>query len=190
VTNDTELTIQQQRFIDEYLSDPDRNATLAARRAGYAFDSAAGTASRMLKMPKIQAIIKERQGRVMEAFGITEVRILQELAKIGFSNIQDFAPIMEEGRSIRDIPREHAAAIKEITIEQTDNGQFSTKKSKFSLSDKRQALIDMGKHLGMFKEKIEHSGTFSFAKLVEDSMIEVDQPELTLLEAPEEEETE
>jgi phage terminase small subunit len=29
---------------------------------------------------------------------------------------------------------------------------------KFKLCDKRAALVDLGKHLGMFKDKIERSG--------------------------------
>jgi len=29
---------------------------------------------------------------------------------------------------------------------------------KFKLADKRAALVDLGKHLGLFKDRIEHSG--------------------------------
>ena len=43
-----------------------------------------------------------------------------------------------------------AAAISEIT--QTGTG------NKVKLHDKRAALVDMGKHLGMFKDKVELSG--------------------------------
>ena len=182
--NQVELTLQQSRFVDEYLSDPDRNATKAARRAGYAFSSASGTASKLLQIPHVKAAIEARQGKAADALGITEVRILQELAKIGFSNVQDFATLTEDGGSIRDIPREHAAAIKEITVEQTDNGKYSTKKAKISLADKKAALIDMGKHIGMFKEKVEHSGVLTLGRLVEESFLEIEQPEPLELEAP------
>lgn len=176
--NDVELTLKQRAFVEEYLADPERNATKAARRAGYSFSSAAQSASNILKLPHVKAAIEERQGKLLESFGITEVRILQELAKIGFANIQDFAALTEDGRSIRDVPREQTAAIKEVTIEQTDNGRFSVKKTKLSLADKQAALVQMGKHLGMFKEKVEHSGTFTLQKLIEDSMTESDNDEV------------
>lgn len=172
MANDVELTPLQRRFIEEYLGDPERNATKAARRAGYAFSSASQSASNILKLPHVKAALEERQGRLLESFGITEIRILQELAKIGFSNIQDFAALTEDGGSIRNVPREYTAAIKEVTIEQTDNGRFSVKKTKLSLADKQAALVQMGKHLGMFKDKVEVSGSFNFQRLVEDSMIE------------------
>lgn len=178
MANDVELTPLQTRFIDEYLADPERNATKAARRAGYAFSSAAQSASNVLRLPHVKAALEERQGKLLESFGITETRILQELAKIGFSNIQDFSALTEEGRSIRDVPREHTAAIKEITIEQTDNGRFSVKKTKLSLADKQAALVQMGKHLGMFKEKVEHSGTVTLQRLVEDSMLEIEDSDI------------
>lgn len=192
MANDVELTVLQRRFIEEYLSDPERNATKAARRAGYAYNSAAQMASEILKKPHVKAAIEERQGKLLESFGITETRILQELAKIGFANIQDFAALTEDGGSIRNVPRDQTAAIKEVTIEQTDNGRFSVKKTKLSLADKQAALVQMGKHLGMFKEKVEHSGTFTLQRLVEDSMIEEapiegETIDLEALEPPEEE---
>src|SRR5258707_13767333 len=32
------------------------------------------------------------------------------------------------------------------------------RKVKFKLADKRGALVDLGKHLGLFKERMEHTG--------------------------------
>jgi phage terminase small subunit len=31
-------------------------------------------------------------------------------------------------------------------------------KTRFKLADKRRPLVDLGKHLGLFREKVEHSG--------------------------------
>lgn len=50
-----ELTDMQQAFCLEYVKD--RNATAAARRAGYAVRSAGVTAAKMLKMERVQAYI-------------------------------------------------------------------------------------------------------------------------------------
>jgi hypothetical protein len=42
----------------------------------------------------------------------------------------------------------------------------------------------MGKHIGMFKEKVEHSGVLTLGRLVEESFLEIEQPEPLELEAP------
>ena len=50
-----------------------------------------------------------------------------------------------------DIDDATAASISEIS--QTDKGAVKVK-----LHDKRAALVDLGRHLGMFKDTLEHSG--------------------------------
>ena len=89
--------------------------------------------------------------------------ILHELAKIGFSNMLDYVSITNGGDLITDfsaLTKDQAAAISEVTIETYTEGRGEdaeeVKRVKFKLSDKRAALVDMGRHLGMFKDKIEH----------------------------------
>lgn len=110
---------------------------------------------------------------------ITADRILTELAKIGFSDIRravkwQSSLITEEDNpeggdvaviknivtnnvqlvASDDIDDDTAAAVAEIS----QNAQGGLK---IKLHDKRAALVDMGRHLGMFKDKIEHTGNIS-----------------------------
>jgi phage terminase small subunit len=140
-------------------------ATDAYVKAGYKPDD--GNAARLAAKPEVQARVQELTGAAAEKVGVTIERITEELAKIGFSNMLDYVCIGEDGEpriNLADLTTEQAAAIGEITINtrREVGGEArpdaEVKSVKFKLLDKRAALVDLGKHLGMFKERIEHTG--------------------------------
>jgi phage terminase small subunit len=172
------LNRKQQRFVDEYLID--LNATQAAIRAGYSPKTAGQIGDENLKKPQIAEAIEKAVSERSARTGITADRVLAELAKIGFADIRkaikwysqanvaaiddpDSEALVEEGAlrfavqnqvelvSSDEIDDATAAAIAEI-------GQSSTGALKVKLHDKRAALVDIGKHLGMFKERVELTG--------------------------------
>lgn len=160
------LTPKQQRFVEEYLTD--LNATQAYIRAGYQVkneDTAAVMASRLLRNDKVQEAIKIARAEISERTKITQDKVLNELAKIGFSNMLDYVTPTNSGDLIPDfsaLTRDQAAAISEVTIEEYTEGRGddaqNVKRTKFKLSDKRAALVDIGRHLGMFPSRLEHTG--------------------------------
>src|SRR6185437_4769390 len=104
-------------------------------------------------------------GKAAERTGVTVERVLAELAKIGFSNMQDYMRVGPEGDPVLDfsaLNRDQAAALVECTVEDFKDGRGEdareVRRVKFKLADKRAALVDLGKHLGIFKERVEHSG--------------------------------
>lgn len=165
------LTDQQQRFVDEYLVD--LNASAAAARAGYSARTAYSQGQRLLKHVEVAAAISAAIAERSERTKITQDMVLSELAKLGFSDIrkainwrsnvlatridedtgdrEDFFTSNVELVDSAEIDDGTAAAIAEIS--QTDKGGLRVK-----FYDKRAALTDIGRHLGMFKDKIEHSG--------------------------------
>jgi hypothetical protein len=59
--------------------------------------------------------------------------------------------------------RDQAAPIHELVVEtrteeRDDGSPIVIVKTRFKLADKRGPLTDLGKHLGLFKERVEHSG--------------------------------
>jgi phage terminase small subunit len=157
------LNAKQARFVDEYLID--LNATQAAIRAGYASANADVTGPRLLGNVGIAAAIAEGQKRLAEKAGVTAEKIVAELAKLGFSNMQDYVGVTADGSPFVDlsaVDRDKWAAVGEITVDHINKREGDETKAvervKFKLADKRAALVDLGKHLGMFTDKVQHSG--------------------------------
>ncbi len=157
----SKLTAKQQCFIDEYLID--LNATQAAIRAGYSAKTAYAKGSEMNKRFAVE--IAKAQAERSKRTEITQDAVLRELAKIGFSNMLDYVSVTDGGDLVPDfsaLTRDQAAAIGEVTIEEYTEGRGddaqNVKRTRFKLSDKRAALVDMGRHLGMFKDKVELTG--------------------------------
>lgn len=168
----SQLTAKQQKFVEEYLID--LNATQAAIRAGYSEQTARSIGCENLTKPDIQDAIAVRRKAMMDASGITPEKILDELSKLGFANMQDFLHVTSAGDPyfcLSDLTREQAAALAEVTVEDFVDGRGDdardVRRIKFKLADKRAALVDMGKHLGMFKDRLDVGLTISHEAALE-----------------------
>jgi phage terminase small subunit len=135
------------------------NATKAAIAAGYKETSAYSTGSTLLKNPKVCAIIQKFRAREDTKIIISRERILNELAKMGFANMADYLRIDEEGRASVDLSmltRDQAAAIQEITIEESTEGRgddsYAVRRTKFKLANKKESLELLGKHHKLFED--------------------------------------
>lgn len=147
------LKPKQTRFVAEYLID--LNATQAAIRAGYSAKTAQQIGSENLSKPLVAAAIAEGQARLAAQAGVTADKIVKELAKLGFANFRDY--LNDDGKITLPLDdRDKMAAVGEYTVEAI--GDQVVTKTKFKLLDKRAALVDLGKHLGMFTDKVQHSG--------------------------------
>ncbi len=86
---------------------------------------------------------------------------------IGFSNMADYAKWAGEGAYFYDsdeLTKEQSAAVAEVSSRKVvrrgkkDEDETETVEVKLKLHDKRAALVDIGRHLGMFTDRLEHSG--------------------------------
>lgn len=145
------MTKKQKRFVEEYLID--LNATQAAIRAGYSPDTAGSIGAENLKKPEIKSRIDKAMAERSRRTGINQDRVLQELARIGFAKITDV--VDPDTAKIRpDASDDDLACIQSIKIKPNE---FGTERE-VKLYDKKAALVDLGKHLGLFKDKVELSG--------------------------------
>lgn len=148
------LTPKQKNFADEYLID--LNATRAYKVAYHRVKSdevAKAAGSRLLTNVNVAAYIEKRMKDREKRTEITQDMVLQELAKIGFSNVTDFVTI--EGTWVKvkptaEMPQDKLGVI--AGIKEGTNG------IEIKLNDKEKALELIGRHLGMFKDKMELSG--------------------------------
>ena len=148
------MTEKQKIFADEYLID--LNATRAYRKAYPSVkkdETAAQAGSRMLRNVKVAEYIAERMQARQERTEITQDRVLEELAAIAFARATDYAEVKDDQVFITDTAGLSENQIKAIAgIKQ---GKFGIE---VKLNDKEKALELLGRHLGMFKERVEVSG--------------------------------
>lgn len=120
--------------------------------------------------------IEEQATKVaIEKLAITKERVLQELAKIGFANMQDYMSAGPDGDPFLDfsaLSRDQAAALAEVTVEDFRDGRGKegrdVRRIKFKLHDKKGALVDIGRELGMFVNRSEVGAPGDFTGLSED----------------------
>lgn len=142
------LNKKQKRFVEEYLID--LNATQAAIRAGYSPSTAYSIGNENLRKPEIKSEIDKAIAERSKRTGINADRILQELGKLGFVNIADVVDL-ETGKVKDSASDEDLACIQSIKIKPTEWG--TEREVKFY--DKKSTLELMGKHLGMWTDKLE-----------------------------------
>jgi len=158
------MTPKQERFVGEYLKD--LNATQAAIRAGYSKKTAEVQGPRLLGNVRVAAKIKEAQEKLAEETGITVRRTLEELALIGFADMGTYLRFEPNGDVFLDwtaLPEGATKVISEITqevVKKLGEGEDAAAviRTKFKLHDKLSALDKIGRHLGMFKDRVEHTG--------------------------------
>lgn len=162
-----DFTPQQEQFIVAYVAKP--NATQAAISAGYSEKSAYSQGARLLKHAEIAAEIERRRNainkKVLGKYEVTRERIVEELAKLGFSNMTDYTSITEDDDVVLDfseVTRDQMAAVREITSETYVEGRGEdaqrVKRTKFSLYDKRAALMDLAKLEGHVVDRQQLTG--------------------------------
>ena len=155
----TKLRGKQPRFCEEYIID--LNATQAAIRAGYIANSLNAYAvigcQNLIKL-NVQAEIAKLKAERSERTSVKADDVILELAKVAFSNIEDFLEVIEGGevtlKAFEAIEREKLAAIESIKISTTTNKEDSREytTTQFKLHSKLNALEQLGKHLGIYKK--------------------------------------
>ncbi|MDF2610055.1 MAG: terminase small subunit [Lachnospiraceae bacterium] len=166
------LTNKQKLFSDEYLID--LNATRAYKavyKAVKSDETAAAAGARMLRNVKVAEYIKQRIKDREKRTEITQDKVLNELAAIAFAKGTDFAkvidePIISNGKYVIDPDTGKVKTYKAVEVISTDKLPDDKKKAiagikegKYGIEvatcDKVKALELLGRHLGMFKDKIE-----------------------------------
>ena len=144
---------KQDLFVKEYLKD--LNGTQAYIRAGYKVKNenvAAVYASKLLRKPKvqekIQAAMKEREKRTE----ITQDKVLNEIANLAFTDRTEIVNLNNRViiKNFDELSPEQKACIS--GVKETKHGIEVT------FYNKEKALEMLGRHLGIFTEKLEVKG--------------------------------
>ena len=120
--------------------------------------------TKLMEMPIIKERIKELLEHAAELAEVSIANVIVELKRIALANSADYYDF--SGRhprlDLRNISRKQSAAISEIVVEEFTVGRGDDAqegiRTKVKFHDKRAALVDLGKYLGMFTEKVEVTG--------------------------------
>ena len=159
------LTAKQIRFVDEYLVD--FNATQAAIRAGYKAKTAHVIGAENLRKPKIAEEIARRQKDLQRRTEISQDCVVKELARIAFADATDYVQV-----ETRTVEKNDGTELSYQTVTLTETAELSadqraaiagikqgTNGVEVKLHDKIKALELLGRHIGMFNDKLEVKAT-------------------------------
>ena len=128
------LTPKQQAFISEYMID--LNATQAAIRAGYSPKTAMEQGYQLLHKTSVAEVIAEEQSKRAGKAGLSSKWVLKRLQDISDRCMTAEPVMMREGN------------------EWVESGEY-----KFDSSGANKSTELIGKHLGMFTDKLEVNGS-------------------------------
>lgn len=165
------LTPLQEAFVNEYMID--FSPTKAYIRAGGKKENAKN-GCRVLNEPAVQEELAKRKAQISKKYELTQDRIINELIKIAFADRTEISKLVEENKVDRYgnvVTDEEGNPVKELKVKLTvtdlltsfEKGAISgykqTKKGiEVSTYDKMKALELLGKHIGMFDDRLHVTG--------------------------------
>lgn len=178
------LNHKQRAFAHQYVSGEGTkgNATASAIAAGYSQRTAHVQGHDLLKNPKVAALVAELEEKSIQKIQRTANHVLEELARLGFSDVT--AIFNDDGtlKHPKDMPVEVRRAIKSIEFEELwegnksdtaageDKGRFVIGRIvKVVLHSKEKGLELLGKNLKLFTDKVEHEVSESLESLILES---------------------
>jgi phage terminase small subunit len=135
------LTPKQERFIAEYLID--LNATQAAIRAGYSPKTAYSIGNENLSKPDIALRVKQRRDEVAKVAELTQEWVLSNL---------------------KDVVSKSMQAVEVEKFDYESKEMVGTGEYVYDSRGANTALQLIGKHLGMFTDKLEVNGNMVIFK--------------------------
>lgn len=161
------MTKKQKRFVEEYLID--LNATQAAIRAGYSPDTAQQMGSENLSKPVIKNAIDKTIAERSRRTGINQDRVIQEIAKLAFLNPIDVIDI-DEATIKGEANRDDTACIASVKVKVIPGEDGNITEREVKTYDKLKALELLGKHLGMFTDKLKMEGNVPVVIMGDDQL--------------------
>lgn len=175
------LTPRQAAFVQEYLID--NNGARAAIRAGYSVNGAEVVASNLLTVAKVAAAVAKAQAQRASRINVTADSVLHEMSLLANSSIHHYT--VDDFGNLKATPDAPEGAIravqsvkKTIKIDKDDNITYVVE---FKLWDKPGTLKLMGRHIGLFADKIEVTGPGGgpLEHIVKVERVVIDSPQTT-----------
>lgn len=156
-------------FIDRYLIHG--NATRAAIEAGFSEKTASDIGSKTLRKTLVKQELTRRQAELRERFAVTQEKVIEHLARIAFNDPREAFDAQGNLLPIHELQAHVASAIASVETEENvkrigdvEVKTGTTRKLKFW--SKTEALRDLGRFLGLFTDRTEHSADGSWENVL------------------------
>lgn len=153
------LEPREERFVHEYVVD--LNATQAAIRAGY---SPRYNANRLMEKERITFAIERLKAQRLSRTGVDQDSVLHEMSLLAQSDISHYFVDDDGNLALAEGAPEGAmravqSVKKRITSRRDKDGATTvTRDIELKLWDKPTPLKLMGRHVGLFPDRVEHTG--------------------------------
>jgi len=167
-------TPNEMKVIDEYfLNGFVKYKAFQAVYTNQSDSSSRGNTWQFFTRPWVKEEIERRMKSSRQRFDVSQETLVQELAAIGFARLSNLLDVQEDGTAVvnlKNLGEAERAAISEITVDEYQEGHGEearpVKKVKIKLHDKNAALEKLMRHMGLFKDKVEHGVEQSLADLL------------------------
>lgn len=143
-----------------------KSAVAAYVAAGYRKTSADANATRLMENDGVSIRIAELKAEAAKGSVLTAQQVLEGLSRLAGSNMADYVGAHGQFLDVAQLTRDQAAAVQEVTIETRTQDDTLVTRTKLKLYDKRAALTDLGRHYGLFKDKLDVEATVDWKQLV------------------------
>lgn len=155
------LSRKQKLFIKNYLIH--KNATKAAKAAGYSSKTAAKMGSENLHKPYIQKAIDAELKKQMDRAELKSDDVIAEIRKVAFANLSKAYKENGELMHPHEMPEDIQASLQSVETFEEFAGRGEDRievglTKKIKLNDKIRALEMLGKHFKLFTDVVENTG--------------------------------
>lgn len=158
------LNPRQIQFCREYIVD--LNMTQAYIRAGYSEEGAGNNASRLMSDDRIRSLCaKFAQDRALRTQTDADT-VVSQVARLAKSDIRKIVHKSGALKRIEELDDDTAAALQSVKVTKRLSGEVDEEGRpiyedvvEYKLADKKGALDLLGKHMALWLDRIEHSGS-------------------------------
>lgn len=158
------LTGKQKRHCEELILD--WNHTRAALAAGYSKSTAekksyswVGKSRETSVYPEMYDYVQELQKDLSRVSGVTPLRNLLALKRIGYTNLADLKDDWTTLKDWNDLTPDQKSCISEIVTTETKKGDIVTTTTKIKVHNPKDYIAEMNKMIGAYPaEKVEVTG--------------------------------
>lgn len=153
------LTPLQAAFVRHYIADPERNASEAARRAGYSENGIGSLAYRLIRHPAVRAAIavidEERFELAKREIGVTSLGVIRNIAQTAFADPRKLFNEDGSPKAIHELDDDIAMAIESVEVVEQYQGSgeerlFTGYVKKYKLARRSPAQDMLMKHLNAY----------------------------------------